>query len=38
LKFTATTTIYLLVAPTWMGTANAVAYAASCALQVMRIA
>ena len=38
LKFTTATTIYLLVAPTWTGTANAVAYDASCALQVMRIA
>jgi len=37
-KFTTSTMVYLLCAPTWTGTANAVAYDASCALQVMRIA
>ena len=38
LKFTTATTVYLLIAPTWTGNANAVAYDASCALQYMRIA
>ena len=38
LKFTSSTTIYLLTAPTWTGNANAIQYDATCALQVMRIA
>ena len=38
LKFTTSTTIYLLTAPTWSGNANALQYDASCALQIMRIA
>ena len=38
LKFTSTTTINLICAPTQTGNANALAYDASCALQVMRIA
>ena len=38
LKFTAATTIYLLVAPFYTGTVNAGACDATCALQIMRIA
>ena len=37
-KFTTTTMVYLLVAPTWTGTANALAYDATCAFSIMRIA
>ena len=36
MKFT--TTVYLLIAPSWTGNANVVAYDANCALPVMRIA
>jgi len=37
-KFTSSTMVYLLCAPTWTGTATAVAYDSTCAVSIMRIA